>query len=106
MILIVGAGPAGLTFAIELYRRGIPFRIIDKKIKPVATSNALVAQTRTLEIWDDMGLLEEALSRGNKIKTFSLFNKNNLLAAIHFSMLESPHPFVLGISQHETENML
>lgn len=105
-VLIIGAGPTGLTLAVELSRHNIPYRIIDKKSQPVVTSNALVAQTRTLEVWEDMGLLQHAFSRGNLIHAMNLYEQNKTLASINFELLNSLYPFVLGISQHETETML
>ncbi|HLB57192.1 MAG TPA: FAD-dependent monooxygenase, partial [Gammaproteobacteria bacterium] len=75
-VLIVGAGPTGMSMAIELKRHGIAFRIIDKQTKPVPTSNALAAQTRMLEVWEDQGLLRDALTRGNIIKGFNFYAKN------------------------------
>lgn len=105
-VLIVGAGPTGLTMAIELHRRDIPFRIIDKQNKPVPTSNALAAQTRTLEVWDDEGLLDNALSRGIEVKEFNLYADKKKILHADFSLLPSSHPYVLAIAQHETETML
>jgi 2-polyprenyl-6-methoxyphenol hydroxylase-like FAD-dependent oxidoreductase len=40
-ILIVGAGPTGLTAALELSRLGVPLRIIDKQPAPATTSRAV-----------------------------------------------------------------
>ena len=40
-VLIVGAGPTGLTAALELSRLGIPVRIIDKQSAPATTSRAV-----------------------------------------------------------------
>jgi 2-polyprenyl-6-methoxyphenol hydroxylase-like FAD-dependent oxidoreductase len=40
-VLIVGAGPTGLTLACELLRRGVNCRIIDKAASPATTSRAL-----------------------------------------------------------------
>lgn len=105
-VLIVGAGPTGLTMAMQLQRYGIPFRIIDKQIKPVVTSNALVAQACTLEIWNDIGILPLALSRGELIKGFNLFSGKKQLIHLDFDLLDCKYHFLLGIAQHETEKML
>ncbi len=105
-VLIVGAGPTGLTMAIELQRRHIPFRIIDKQMKPVTTSNALAVQTRTLEVWDDMGLLTAALAHGNIIREFCIYDQTKRLALADFDLLDSPHPFVLGLAQQQTEILM
>ena len=55
-VLIVGAGPTGLTAALELSRLGIPVRIIDKQSAPATTSRAVGVQARTLELLEPRGL--------------------------------------------------
>ena len=52
-VLVVGAGPVGLTIACELRRRGIECRLIDKYAEFLVTSRALGLQARTLEVFDD-----------------------------------------------------
>ena len=54
-IVIVGAGPVGLTMAAELIRYGVPVRLIDRSAEPTQTSKALVLWSRTLELIDRMG---------------------------------------------------
>lgn len=104
-VLIVGAGPTGLTLANELHRHGINFRIVDKKEKPVPTSNALAVQSRTLMIWDDIGIVDEALSRGVMIQAINIyFDKKRL--PVRFDLLDSAYPFILSLPQHETESIL
>jgi 2-polyprenyl-6-methoxyphenol hydroxylase-like FAD-dependent oxidoreductase len=49
-VLIAGAGPTGLTAALELSRLGIPVRLIDKQSAPATTSRAVGVQARTLEL--------------------------------------------------------
>jgi 2-polyprenyl-6-methoxyphenol hydroxylase-like FAD-dependent oxidoreductase len=56
-VLIVGAGPTGLTAALELSRLGIPVRIIDKQAAPPTTSRAIGVQARTLELLEQRGLI-------------------------------------------------
>jgi len=53
-VLIVGAGPVGLTMAAELARYGVPVRIVDRSPQPSRTSKALVIWSRTLELMDRM----------------------------------------------------
>ncbi len=62
-VLIVGAGPTGLTAALELSRLGIPVRIIDKQPAPATTSRAIGVQARTLELLEQRGLAEEMVAR-------------------------------------------
>jgi 2-polyprenyl-6-methoxyphenol hydroxylase-like FAD-dependent oxidoreductase len=106
MVLIVGAGPTGLSMAIELKRLGIPFRIIDKQIKPIKTSNALAVQTRTLEVWDDWGVVKAAIEQGLPIIGFSFYEKQRQIVELNFAELKSNYHFVLALSQHKTESIL
>jgi 2-polyprenyl-6-methoxyphenol hydroxylase-like FAD-dependent oxidoreductase len=64
-ILIVGAGPTGLTAALELSRLGIPVRLIEKALEPSTTSRAIGVQARTLELLQQRGLAEEMVHLGN-----------------------------------------
>ncbi|MGM9509011.1 FAD-dependent monooxygenase [Larkinella sp. GY13] len=63
-VLVVGAGPVGLVMATELARHGIRCRIIDALSQPSSSCRALGVTTRTLEVWEDMGILREALAAG------------------------------------------
>ena len=49
-VLVVGAGPAGLMTAVELVRRGVPVRIVDKLSEPSPFSKALGVWPRTFEL--------------------------------------------------------
>jgi 2-polyprenyl-6-methoxyphenol hydroxylase-like FAD-dependent oxidoreductase len=61
-ILIVGAGPVGLTLANDLAARGINFRIIDALPEATRNSRAHGMQSRTLEGLDVLGLAESMLA--------------------------------------------
>ena len=63
-VLIAGAGPTGLTLAIELARRSIDFRLIETATGPFAGSRGKGIQPRTLEIFDDLGVIRKMLNSG------------------------------------------
>ena len=63
-VLVVGAGPTGLGAAIELRRRGISCRIIERRQGPVHTSRAITVHARTLEMLEDMGVVGRFLHGG------------------------------------------
>lgn len=107
-VLIVGAGPTGLNLANLLVQYGISHRLIDEKIEPIHTSNALVVQARSLEMWDSMGLAEDAILRGKKILGLSLNNAVKQIGQIDFSKagLATRFPFLLGLSQADSERLL
>ncbi|RCS61249.1 FAD-dependent oxidoreductase [Microbacterium sp. JB110] len=64
MVLIVGAGPTGLTLACELARKGIPFRLIEAGAGPQPGSRGKGVQPRTLEVFEDLGIIDRVLSHG------------------------------------------
>ena len=47
----MGAGPVGLTVGIELFRRGVPCRVIDRLVEAPQYAKAMGIQPRTLEVW-------------------------------------------------------
>jgi 2-polyprenyl-6-methoxyphenol hydroxylase-like FAD-dependent oxidoreductase len=63
-IVVAGAGPVGLSLAIELRRRGLDPLVIEQRHEPSYFVKALGITPRMLEIWDQIGLLEEALAAG------------------------------------------
>ncbi|MCQ9615768.1 FAD-dependent oxidoreductase [Paenalcaligenes niemegkensis] len=63
-VLICGAGAAGLTLAIELARRGVSFRLIEKMKTPFAGSRGKGIQPRTQEIFEDLGILDKVVASG------------------------------------------
>src|SRR5262249_48527255 len=63
-VLIVGAGPTGLTLALSLGRRGVPFRLISEADGPGEHSRAMVVQARTLEFYDQFGFADEVVRQG------------------------------------------
>ena len=63
-VLICGAGAAGLMLAIELARRGISFRLIEKMARPFAGSRGKGIQPRTQEIFEDLGILDRIVAAG------------------------------------------
>ena len=63
-VLICGAGAAGLTLAIELARRGISFRLIEKLDVPFPGSRGKGIQPRTQEIFEDLGIIDRIFATG------------------------------------------
>jgi 2-polyprenyl-6-methoxyphenol hydroxylase-like FAD-dependent oxidoreductase len=63
-VLICGAGAAGLTLAIELARRGVSFRLIDKTREPFPGSRGKGIQPRTQEVFEDLGILDKVVAAG------------------------------------------
>ena len=63
-VLVVGAGPVGLTLALDLTRRGVRVRLLDRAPGTFPGSRAKGIQPRTLEVFDDLGIAEDAFAAG------------------------------------------
>jgi 2-polyprenyl-6-methoxyphenol hydroxylase-like FAD-dependent oxidoreductase len=62
-VLICGAGAAGLTLAVDLARRGVAFRLIDKAEGPFPGSRGKGVQPRSLEVFEDLGVLDRIAAK-------------------------------------------
>ncbi|MFE2323062.1 FAD-dependent monooxygenase [Streptomyces sp. NPDC059385] len=105
-VLVVGAGPVGLTAAVELRRRGIRCRIIDRLPERLPFAKAVGIQPRTLELWDRMGLVRTALEaavplRGQLVYVGGVEQDRFELALPP----EVPYGFA-SLPQYETERVL
>src|ERR1700751_865092 len=105
-VLIVGAGPTGLTAALELSRLGIPVRIMDKQSVPATTSRAVGVQARTLELLELRGLADEMVRLGNPGLAASFHDGGKRVLRLDFTRIDSRYHYLLFISQAETERIL
>ncbi|WP_174412526.1 FAD-dependent monooxygenase [Nocardia tenerifensis] len=72
-VLIVGAGPTGLTLGCDLARRGIDCLVVDKATELFVGSRGKGLQPRTLEVFDDLGLIEDVLANGAPFPSFRMY---------------------------------
>jgi len=105
-VLIVGAGPSGLTMAHELSRHGIDYRIVDKRPERTKTSNALAIHPRTLEMLDDMGVINSFLKLGQRIDAVSINDGEKNVVLMSTNQIESYYNFILSLPQYHTEEIL
>lgn len=105
-ILIVGAGPTGMTAAIELKRAGLNVRVIDKSDHMARYSQALVVQARTLEQFQRYGIAEETIAQGRKLHEGKFYSDGKLIVDFRLDKMESRYPFALFIPQSDTEKVL
>jgi 2-polyprenyl-6-methoxyphenol hydroxylase-like FAD-dependent oxidoreductase len=105
-VLVVGAGPVGLTMAAELARYGVGVRIIDKASHPTETSKALVLWSRTLELIDRMGCTPHFLEAGFRAHGASIRSGGSLLGQTRLDDVASHYNYALMIPQRDTERLM
>ncbi|WP_350274007.1 FAD-dependent monooxygenase [Kribbella sp. HUAS MG21] len=110
-VLIAGAGPTGLTLGIELARRGIAVRVIDKAAEFFNGSRGDGLQPRTLEVFEDLGVLDEVLRQGRPSPLLKVHVGGRLVDERRMGELLEPTPDVpypngWMLSQSRTERIL
>lgn len=105
-VLIVGAGPTGLTMAIELARRGVDAVLVDRRPEPLPWDRATVIHSQTLEILDALGIVETFLDRGHRMDGVTIYAYGKPCASLRFESVDSRYPFDLNLSEHVTEEIL
>jgi 2-polyprenyl-6-methoxyphenol hydroxylase-like FAD-dependent oxidoreductase len=105
-VLVVGAGPVGLTMAAELARYGVSVRIVDKAAGRTDKSKALVLWSRTLELLDRMGCGGSFVQAGRKVREADIISGGATIARVNFDGLKTPHPYALMLPQSETERLM
>ena len=106
-VVIVGAGPVGLTQALDLARRGVPSIVLDDDNTVSIGSRAVCYAKRPLEIWDRLGVGEEFAAQGVQWKVGKVFFKDDL--AYQFDLLpEEDHkmPAMVNYQQYHLEERL
>jgi hypothetical protein len=104
-VLIIGAGPTGLMMAGQLAQRGVPFRILDKNADHTTQSRALVVQARSLEIFDQMEIAQEAIRLGEKAKAVNVIVRGKQVLAMELGDVGAgltAYPFLLILEQSKT----
>jgi 2-polyprenyl-6-methoxyphenol hydroxylase-like FAD-dependent oxidoreductase len=105
-VLVVGAGPVGLTMAAELVRYGVGVRIVDKAAQRTDKSKALVVWSRTLELLDRAGCSGAFVAAGHKVDAANIIAASKTIGHISFAGVDSPYPYALMLPQSETERLL
>lgn len=108
-VLIIGAGPVGLTLACEMARRNIPFRIVERSAAPPKGSRAKGVQPRSLEILNDLEITETLMPIGYTDLPFRKFSGNQLIGEtprITFPRTDTRYPKPLLLPQYSVEGAL
>jgi 2-polyprenyl-6-methoxyphenol hydroxylase-like FAD-dependent oxidoreductase len=105
-VLVVGAGPVGLTLAASLEARGVDVVVLDKASEVANTSRAAVIHARTLEVLHAIDVSDELVRRGVVVPRFTVRDRDRALMTIDFDGLPTRHPYTLMLPQDVTEDVL
>src|SRR5215813_12618638 len=108
-VVIIGAGPTGLSLACQLVRYGIDFVLLEKNDGITSYSKAIGVQARTLEIYEQIGLAQKAIEQGAIAGKGRMLVGGEVRGEIDFSNIGeglSLYPYVLMLEQSKNERLL
>lgn len=106
-VLVAGAGPVGLAAALQLARWGVSVRLVDAAAGPATTSRALGTHARSLEIYDQLGILADIAPHGTRVNAF-IRHQGTRTARVDYDFgdLVTRFPYMFNIDQVITERVL
>jgi 2-polyprenyl-6-methoxyphenol hydroxylase-like FAD-dependent oxidoreductase len=105
-VLISGAGPTGLLLAAELRRRGIDCLLVEELDAPRQWDRATVIHPRSMEIFEALGIAEQFLDVGVRVRAARFESGGQMLGALDLELAGSRYGFDLGLSEETTERLL
>ncbi|MFI7144094.1 FAD-dependent monooxygenase [Nonomuraea sp. NPDC050022] len=105
-VLIVGAGPAGLSLATALAGQGVDAVLVDKAPEGANTSRAAVVHARTLEVLRAIDVSDELVAAGVTVPRFTVRDRDRVLLTVGFDKLPTDFPYTLLVPQNITEQVL
>jgi 2-polyprenyl-6-methoxyphenol hydroxylase-like FAD-dependent oxidoreductase len=109
-VLVAGAGPTGLTTALELVRHGVGVRIVDRRSAPSTRSRATIVHARTLEYFDRFGVADLAVREGHPIHQVEIYERGRRIAVLPLADPgvegRTRFPCALSLDQAATERIL
>jgi 2-polyprenyl-6-methoxyphenol hydroxylase-like FAD-dependent oxidoreductase len=92
-VLIVGAGPSGLTLAASLAAMKIRTLVVDRLPEGANTARAAVVHARTQEVLEPLGVSRRLVERGLQARRFTIRDRDRVLMPIGFDRLPTAYPY-------------
>lgn len=108
-VIIIGAGPTGLSLACQLVRYGIDFIVVEKRESITPFSKALGVHARTLEIYEQLDLAQKAVEQGTITGKVRMLEGGEVLGEVDLSSIGqglSQYPYMLVLEQSKNERLL
>jgi 2-polyprenyl-6-methoxyphenol hydroxylase-like FAD-dependent oxidoreductase len=105
-VLVVGAGPTGLTLAASLVARGMRTTVVDQQATMAHTSRAGAVNARTLEVLEDLDVTRRLVKEGVVAPQFTIRDRRRTLMRLDFGGLTTDYPYTLLVPQNITEKLL
>jgi 2-polyprenyl-6-methoxyphenol hydroxylase-like FAD-dependent oxidoreductase len=105
-VLVVGAGPSGLTLAASLVQRGVATIVVDRQAAGANTSRAAVVNARSLEVLEGLDVSRRLVKEGIEAPRFSIRDGARTLIPIDFGSLPTEYAYSLMVPQSTTERVL
>lgn len=104
-VLIVGAGPVGMTLALLLHHVGLKVVVVDKRDQPTDLPRGIAVNQASLTIFKQLGL-ENIFQRGVKIPNVQIYWKNQKINTLNFENSNTDYPYFFHIQQSIVEGIL
>jgi 2-polyprenyl-6-methoxyphenol hydroxylase-like FAD-dependent oxidoreductase len=107
-VLVVGAGPAGLTAALQVHAHGGSVRVVEQRERPDRASRAMIMHPRTLELLRPLGVTDEMLARGDtRLRaTLHLGRREVRVSLDDLDLPETEFPHLTLLPQIQVEQIL
>ena len=105
-VMVIGAGPVGLTLANEVMRHGASCRIVEKAQGVREVSKAMILHVRTQEALDKVGVAERAVREAQPLTEVVVHAYGEPIGSWSLEGIDSPYPHPLILGQNRTQHAL
>ena len=105
-VLIVGAGPVGLTIALALGQAGVTTLVLEQRPAVRETSRAIGITPASLEIFERYGVAASMVDAGVQVRRAVIHGDDSEIARVGFEALPTEYRFILSLPQKRTEEIL